>query len=303
MNRTARHTCSGLLALLCTAGFAAGQETPAPPQQPAQDPAIEQLVAHLRAQEQAAKSVRMELTTEGTLPGNLEFTTKGTLRVLRAAQGGVTAVHSRIDFTFSDGLQGDMESVKTPDGVLMLEHNPTFGEVFVRMDAGLVADLEWAGQVLQRSNVPGLADARAAAPLGSSMVEDLARRYQLAELSRKDQNGQPGVWYGGDRRAGPGLQGEDPDVPLADRVELFVREGDRAVLQVVYLRLGKVVQRIRVGALVVDEAMPLESFKLDAKGLRPRDVREHAPMWEQIEQMLRQAQQKAGDELPPSKRK
>jgi hypothetical protein len=302
MNRTAHTTLFCLCAGFGPMAAVAAQEVPTAAPERAQDPEVSKLVAHLRAREAAAKSVRMELTTEGNLPGGLEFTTQGTLRVLRAEQGGVAAVQSKVDFSFDDGLQGRMESVKTPDGVLLLENNPTFGEVFLRLDAALVADLEWAGQVLQRHDLPGLADARAAAPLGSAMVEDLARRYQLAPLGKKDQDGQPGTWYGGDRRPGPGLQGEDPDVPLADRVELFVREGDQVLLQVVHLRLGKVVQRIRVGTLVVDEPMPLESFKLEVKGLRPRDVREHAPMWQQIEQVMQRAQAKAGDELPPSKR-
>ncbi len=271
------------------------------------------LVADLRAREAAARTIQLQLITEGRLPGGLEFSTRGTLRVLRAAQGGITAVQASVDYTFADGLAGHMDTVKTPEGVLIYEQAPTAGEVYVRMDKSVVADVEWAGAILQRSDLPGLGDARATAPLGSAMVADLALRYDLAELSHKDKDGQLGTWYGGDRRPGPGIEGEDPDVPLADHVELFVGEGDHALLAVDYLQAGKVVQRIRADHVVVDAPMPLESFKLDDKGKRPRDVKDHAPMWQQIEDLLARAQAKAteqraagtlpeGEDVPPSRR-
>ena len=317
MNRTANVFPIGLFCLCLCAAAGRTQEPGAKAPEAAQDPVLADIVARLQQAEAAAKTVRLELATEGHMPGGLDFRTRATLRVLNAAQGGIAAVQSTADYTFADGLTGHIETVKTPDGVLINEQNPTFGEVFVRIDKATVADIEWAGRVLQRTDLPGQADNRAAAPLGSAMVADLARRYALHALGsdRNARNGQPGRWYGGDRRPGPGIEGsDDPDMPLADHVELFFRDPDSAVLEIVYLQDGKVTQRIAVDNLVLDDPMPLESFKLDDKGKRPLNVKEHPPMWQQIEELLQRAEQQAAeavqkkelppeDALPPSKRK
>lgn len=301
MNRTAFVWMSGLLA---TAGILApgrAQEPAKAPDAKAQDDVMKGVVDSLRAREAAVRRVRLRLTTEGNMPGGLSFTTSGTLRVLRTEQGEVQAVQSSVDYQFVDGLTGHLETVKTPEGLWIYEQNPTQGETYHRMDRALVADIEWAGQILQRDDLPGRVDARATAPLGSELVADLAQRYQLRDLGRRDE-GRAGTWYGGPRRPGPGLEGEDPDVPIADHVELFVGERENALLEVVYLQQGEAVQRIRVDELVVDEPMPLETFQLDDKGRRPRDVRDNPPMWQQIQDLLQRAQEKAGGELPPSKR-
>lgn len=314
MNRTAPLLCPAALCTALLAVTGAAQQPPPTPEPAPQDATASKLVETLRQREAAVKSVLLELVTEGLLPGGLEFTTRGTLRVLRTAQGDVAAVQANVDYTFADGLTGRMESVKTPEGVTIFEQNPTFGEVLVRLDAALVADIEWAGKVLQRADLPGLADARAAAPLGSAMVADLLQRYQLAPLSKKDRDGQVGQWFGGDLRTGPGLEGDDPDMPLADHVELFVRDGDQALVEVVHLQAGKVVQRIRVDRLVVDGPMPIESFQLGDRGKRPREAKDHPPMWQQIEELMQRATAKAddlraagkldaADAVPPSKRK
>jgi hypothetical protein len=316
MNRTASVFPVGLFCLCLCAAAGRAQEPAAKAADAAQDAALADIVASLQRAEAAAKTVRLELSTEGHMPGGLDFRTRAVLRVLNAAQGGMAAVQSTAEYTFADGLTGRIETVKTPDGVLVNEQNPTFGEVFVRIDKSIVADIEWAGRVLQRTDLPGLADTRAAAPLGSAMVADLARRYALRPLGsdRNARNGEAGRWYGGDRRPGPAVEGEDQDAPMADHVELVCRESDKAVLEVVYLQAGKVAQRIAVEHLVLDEPMPLESFKLDDKGKRPLNVKEHPPMWQQIEELLQRAEQQAADAvqrkelppedaLPPSKRK
>lgn len=287
-----------LLLLLC--GALAG---PSPAQrQNAQSLSIEQLLTQMRAQEATARRIQLELHTTGAMPGGLQFQTDGVLRVLRSEQGDLIAVHSVVDYSFADDLRGRMESVRTPEGVWTLERSPTFGDVFLRLDAALVRDLEWAGQVLQRKDLPGLGDARAASPLGSAMVADLARRYQLEPLSRREHNGAAGTWYGGDRRRGLGID-DDPDLPLADRVEIFVRAPDQVLLEVVHLREGNVLQRISVRKIVIGEPMSLESFRIEVKGQRPIDAREHPPTWEQVQQILQQAKERAGGELPPSQRK
>jgi hypothetical protein len=301
MNRT---TILGLLCLLFPASNPPCQEAAATPAPDAQDPVIKGLVDRMREAEQKAMRVSLELSTEGRMPGDLEFRTRGTLRVLRAEQPAeVAAVHSVLEYSFAEGLSGRMEAVKTRDGVVMLEQNPTFGELFLQIDAALVADLEWAGRVLQRTDLPGLGDARAAAPLGSEMVADLARRYALAPLSNKDRAGQDGTWVGGDRRPGLEADGDGMGQATADRVEMFVRNQDHALLEVVFLQAGKVVQRIKVDKLVVGEPMPIESFQIDPRGRKPKPIKEHAPAWEQIQQILQRAKAKAQDgDLPPSER-
>lgn len=283
-----------LLVALATPGL--------PAQGGSQEPSIQQVVEKIREREGGARRVQLELRTEGNMPGGLGFATKGTLRVLRAEQGDVVAVHSVVEYSFADELAGRMEAVRTADGIQTLENSPTFGEVFLRFDAKVVADLEWAGGVLKRADlVPGLGDSRSSSPLGSEMVADLARRYALEPLSRREHNGQIGTWYGGDRRTGIGLE-DEPDLPLADRVELFVRSPDFALLEVVHLRGGEVLQRISVEKLVIGEPMAADSFKIDSRGRTPVDATQHPPTWEQIQQILDQAKVRAGGELPPSQR-
>ena len=309
MNRTANRVVSAVLSTLWTLSLAPGSLAQAPSPEPAakaQDPAanevVKGIVERMRTGEAAARRIRMHLVTDGTLPGGLEVHTDGQLRVLRTEQGELQAVHSTVDYSFADGISGRIESVRTPTGVRILEQNPTTGESYLSIDAALLADIEWAGKVLQRSNLPGQSDLRESAPLGSAVVEDLGRRYAIAKLSDKDHRGQVGTWYGGDRRTGPGLEGEDPDQPLEDRVEFFVRSPDSALLEVVYLQLGKPVQRIRVAELVIGEPMQIETFKVEDRGQRSKDVREHPPTWEQIRHLLEAAERTAG-EPPPSKRK
>ena len=267
---------------------------------------MDEVVRKLREAESKATRVRLQLLTEGTLPGSLEFHTKGTLRVLRSEQGALIAAQAIIDCTFADGIQSHMESVKNPNGLWTYETNPAFPEVYLHYDKDLVADLEWAGEVLGRTDLPGAGDARAMAPLGSEMLADLAQRFDLQEMGGRT-GGQLGNWYGGDRRPG-GNQEDDADLPLADRVELFLRSPDKALLEIVYLQAGKPIQRIKAESLVIGEPMPLESFVLDTKGKKPKDVRGHDPEWDQIQQLLQAAREKAeklpeGMRLPPSERK
>jgi hypothetical protein len=304
MNRTA---ILRLLPVLAAAAALHAQD--APPQGDTKPKAgvMDEVVRKLREAESKATRVRLQLATEGSLPGGLDFHTKGSLRVLRSEQGALLAAHAVIDCTFADGIQSHMESVKNPNGLWTFETNPAFPEVYLHYDKELVADLEWAGEVLQRTDLPGVSDARAMAPLGSEMLADLAQRFDLQEMHGKDHAGQGGTWYGGDRRPG-GAQDDDADLPLADRVELFLRSPDNALFEVVYLQAGKPIQRIKVESLAVGEAMPIESFVLDTKGKKPKDVRGHDPEWDQIQQLLQSAREKAEKlpeamRLPPSERK
>lgn len=302
MNRT---EVVAAFALSCILGVAPTQEPAKGPPGGAQADPIDGIVAAMRDAERRAKSFRLELSTVGQLPGGLELTTKGVLHVLRGAQ---PAVHSAVEFSFADGLSGRMESAQTKAGIVLFEDDPAAGELFLHIDPATVADLEWAGTVLERADLPGMVDGRAVAPLGSAMVADLRRRFALALAERKDRDGEPGRWLVGPRSVG--VEDKDPDVPVADKVELFIRDADHALLEVRHLLGDKVVQRLDVKRVEVDVDLPAKAFVVDGGGQRLREVHQHAPMWNQIEQVLRQAEAKAVDkadgkaepEVRPSRR-
>ncbi|MBL8728774.1 MAG: hypothetical protein JNM25_10115 [Planctomycetes bacterium] len=253
----------------------------------------------MRAAEGRARSVVVELSTSGHLPGGLELSTRGVLHVLRGAQ---PAVHTAVEFSFADGLGGRVESAQTAAGIVIYEENPAFGELYLRLEPPVVADLEWAGAVLQRSDLPGMADSRAAAPLGSTMLAELQRHFDLAATDRRERGGEAGQWFAGARRAG--LEDQDTELPQADRVELFVRDRDHALLEVAQLQGDKPLQRIVVERLDVDTDIPAATFEVDGRGQRLRDVQQHLPMWDQIQQVLRQAEAKAPEgQVRPSNRK
>jgi hypothetical protein len=297
MNRTVTSLLS-LLTLVGTATFPAAAQEPAPKAEPsAQSPEIRELIDAMTKAEAAASRIRLQLFTEGNLPGDLTFETRGSLRVLRTAQGETQAVQSTVEYSFADGLSGRMESVRTPKGVWIREENPAFGKIYVHIDPVLLADLDWAGKALNQAGA-GLQDPRAGSPLGRAMVEDLARRYDLAKMNRRVENGQDGIWYGGPQRQQASGEAMPADMPIADRVELFVRESDKALMQIVFLQGANAIQRIRVDNLVIGEAMPLEGFKLDDRGEKPQDVREHQPMWEQMSQLIEAAEKETGEKVP-----
>lgn len=284
MNRTAAVTF-GLL-VVGSMPLAAQQGSASPQPAPQADP-IEEIVAAMRAAEGQLTSLRLEMTTSGTLPSGLEVTTKGVLHVLRGTQ---PAVHAALEYSFGDGVRGRVESSQTADGIQLFESDPAFGEVFLHIDHKLVVDLEWAGQVLDRADMPGMADRRALAPLGSSMLGELRRHFDFTIDARGERAGEAGTWLVGSRK--PGLDIDDPDLPVADRIEAFVRKTDRALLEVVHRQGGKVVQHLVVDKLEAGLALTAGTFRVDGRGQRVRDVQQHQPLWEQIEQVLKQAEAK-----------
>ena len=281
------------------AGPMVAQDPATSPQIPPQADPIERIVAKVRAAEDRLASVRLELSTTGQMPGGLEVSTKGELRVLRGAQ---PAVRSSLEFSFADGLTGRMESARTASGIVIFEDNPAFGELHLHLDATIVADLEWAGGVLSRSELPGMGDSRAVTPLGSAMLADLRRSFDLEVTGRTERGAESGQWLAGKRRAG--LDQQDPESPLADRVEIFVRDRDQALVEVTHFLGGKRLQQIVVTRLDVDIDLPASTFVVDGRGQRLREVQQHLPMWDQIEQVLRQAEAKSVDgTVRPSRRK
>ncbi|MCA8964039.1 MAG: hypothetical protein KDC48_04105 [Planctomycetes bacterium] len=283
------------------------QDAAKPPAAPREADPVERLVAAMRAAEEAATSLRVVLKTQGQLPSGLAVTTEGTLRVLRGTQPqDPPMLHSVVSYGFGDGLRGLVESSQTQNGIEIYEDNPAFGEVLVHLPAEVVTDLQWAGKVLDRADLPGMADRRAEAPLGSRMVDDLRRQFALVIGPEGKRGADAGVWLRGDRRAK--VADLDPELPLADRVELFVRSKDHALLEVVHKQGDKVVQHIVVTELVVGEPLEPKDLRVDGRGQRVREVQQYLPLWEQIEEVLTKAESKAdagaGKEgLRPSKRK
>lgn len=308
MNRTIE---LALVTLILVLGSGRAQEVPKPPEKAPQPDPIEVIVAEIRTAELAAKSFATELVTEGRLPGDLSFTTVGSIHVLRGTQSNLLnsatqstpgKLRSSVQFSWGNGVVGIWETLRTADGILVYQDDPAFGEVLVRFSPSLVTDLEWAGEVLKRADLPGMKDARADAPLGSSMLDDLRQHFLLVRGERKDRAGEAGIWLEGKRR--PGLSDQDSDLPMADRVEAFVRQKDHALLEVVHYAADKVVQRIEVKKLEVDAAFAEAVFTLDRRGLKAREAEDYPPMREQIRRALDQAESKSGpDVVRPSKRK
>ena len=291
MNRT---TASVLVSCASLLGPLAAQESKPTPEGSLQTSAVEVLVKKMVGAERVLKSLRMTMHTSGRLPGDLNVKTSGELRVLRAAQPEVPARRfTRLEYSFGDGLSGRLESAETPDGIRLFEEDPAFGAVFLRIGRSVVRDLEWAGQVLQRSDLPGMVDARARAPLGSGLLADMMRTFDLELLARKERAGEAGVWIAGRRKAG--LDEQDPDLPLADQVEVFVRGRDSALLLARYKVGEGLLQEIFVDELEVGVELGDDDLIVDGDGVRIRSVQDHAPLWEQIEQTLKLAEEKGGE--------
>lgn len=299
MNRTTARVLVSCASLLGT--LLAQEPAPELAGKP-QDAVVRELVSKMVAAEQSLKSLRMTMRTTGRLPGDLEVETSGELRVLRAPQPEVPARRfTRLEYSFGDGMRGRLESAETPEGIRLFEEDPAFGAVFLRIGREVVHDLEWAGKVLDRSDLPGMVDARARAPLGSGLLADMMRTFDLETIGRKERAGEAGVWVVGRRKAG--LDEQDPDLPLADGVEVFVRDRDSALLLARYKVGADVLQEIVVDELEVGAALGDEDFVVDGRGVRLRNVQDHAPLWEQIEQTLERAEAKAaGGDVRPSKR-
>jgi hypothetical protein len=282
----------------------AQQVAPQAAGKPEGDP-VEAMVAAMAAAEQKVTSVQLELRTKMMLVDGFEMSTRGVLRVLRGTQ---SAVHTVFEFASGDGIRGRVESAQTADGIVIHEDDPLFGEVYLRIPPKVVADLEWAGRVLRLDHLPGMADPRAESPLGASMVAELRRHFTFVVDNSRDRRGNDvGTWLLGSRK--PGLDDDDPALPLADRVALFVRQSDQALLEVVHRRGEQVLQQLEVVALATGVDLPASGFTVDGRGQKLREVQQFAPLWEQIEAVLQQAEarceqlaEERNAKLPPEQR-
>jgi hypothetical protein len=258
-------------------------------------PRIDGLVASMRAAEAKLRSVSLRMATAGRLPGGLDMSVRGELR---ARYGDDRATYARFSYATGDGLRGSAESAQTAAGITLREDDPAFGEVFVTIDPAVVADLEWAGRVLQRDDLPGMPEKaassperRAGSPLGSGLLAALRRQFDLAVEPRDERSGEKGTWLAGPRRGS--LAGDDPDLPLADRAEVFVRAADLALLSMRQFQGEQVVQQVEVESLERDVDLPADRFVVAAVGgEKPRPVQQFVSLWESIQQACLAAETK-----------
>jgi hypothetical protein len=293
MNRT---TIVAVCCWLAAAVGAPAQEPPPPAPAKAQADPIDELVTRMKAAEQALRSLVLELETSGAFGGGGTFKTKGTLRVLRGTQ---PATHTRMEFEFDDGLRGVSETAQTAAGIVLYEDDPANGAIFVELDPKLVADLEWAGEVLDADGVPGMKDRRAQAPLGSTMVAHTKAHFELTiDAARTERNGEAGTWLTGRRKAG--LDVQDTDLPVADTATLFVRAKDHALLEAQFRQGDQRVHTLVVTKLEIGVPLAPKQLQVDGGGLRLGPVQSHKPLHTTIEQTLNEAERKSG-KLRPSK--
>lgn len=280
----------------------------AKPPAPAQADRIGDLVAAMRAREAKLQTVAITLRTEGRFTAGFTATTRGSLHVARGAQ---PLVHVRFEFDAGDGIRGRAESLQDKDGILWFEDSPVAGEVHLQFDARLVADLEWAGRVLERDDLPGMPPADGpgmrltTAPLGSAVLAAVGRQFDLAVEARTSRDGDTGTWLAGPRKKG--LDVQDPGLPVADRVALFVRARDLALLELAQYEGETRVQHLVVESIAIDAELPAQARRVEAGGLRPLPARDHPPMREQIDQVLEAAEAKCekdaaarNEKLPPA---
>jgi hypothetical protein len=284
MNRTAS-IATAFAALLTAPALAQAPGVAAPA-----DP-VSALVAAMQVADRALVAARVELVVH----------THGVLHVLRGTQ---SAWHSTFSYRTDDGVQGQVESAQTTAGIHQYSDDPVFGELFVHLEPKLVLDLEWAGALLQRDDLPGTADARAQSPLGIGMLTELRHTFDfVVDSSRTERAAEAGTWLVGTPKAG--LPVDDPTLPIADRVEAFVRTRDRVMVELVMKQQDIELERIEVVAFEQPKEMPPKAFVVDGRGQRLREAKEHPPLWEEIEQVCAKAEQKlrmANEKLPEAGR-
>jgi hypothetical protein len=187
--------------------------------------------------------------------------------------------------------------VKTPQGLWILEKDPSFGEVFLKMDQELAARLEEASRILgqEGGGIPGPMGAQSTSPLGGALLESLSQQYDLSVERKLIADGQECWVVAGDLRGD--LPAPDENAPpMPDRVDILVRIRDSAVLQMVHLKDGREQLRVNITRLELDRPMEEASFRIDVPGREPKDVMEHPPTAAQIQATLDAAEAKKNGE-------
>ena len=268
---------------------------PAPnlPAQPGQLKTLQELVAEMKAREKAATSVYLEMTSTGSYPGDVQFETRGTLRVLHG-----THFQFHLQTSFGDGSSGESDMVRTPEGLWIRDTDPGFGEVFLKMDRELAARLEEASRILGQAGggFPGPLSEQSTSPLGGALLESLSQQYDLNVERKLIADGQECWVVAGDLRGDLPAPNENAP-PVPDRVDILVRIRDSAVLQMVHLKDGRQQLRVNITRLELDRPMEESSFRIDVPGREPMDVMEHPAYAAQIQRTLDAAEAKKKGEV------
>jgi outer membrane lipoprotein-sorting protein len=238
------------------------------------------LIAAVKAKEAAVKSLQMKMMTTGVFPDGRSFETRGTLRLL-----GRTHVHSLMAMETGD-VRNENETVKTPDGVWMRERNPFLGEVFVVVKPEILQQLKEAavtlGQVTEAVGSQDLTEG----PLGSRMLEDLGKQYDLKVSESKLEGVDCWVAKGPARAAPEG----SPDTGRPTDVEILVRKHDGLVIRMVQFQSGKPMLTVAIQELTLNADLDAKSFSIALPGgQRWKDVKDHPPAWMQIQSTLEEA--------------
>jgi hypothetical protein len=267
---------------------AAAQEPAEPLLEASQVESVDDLVKFVRQREQAVGSVSMQMESVGRFPDGSEFRTKGSLRVL-----GTTHFHARMSSTLGPDMETETETVRTPDGIWMRERDPVQGEVWLAMDRPTMERIDGATRALgPDADGAGFGSRDAQTPLGSAVLEDLGQQFDLQVRGPRSIDGQECWVVGGPLR--PGLGSEDEPFGLgADQVDVLVRTGDGALLQMTQLRQGEPLMEVRITALEFDRPFDPASFRIEIpERVQWSDILEHPPARAQIERLLEDAREK-----------
>lgn len=277
-----------VLASTLSGAMALAQEPAEPLLQESQVKTVEDLVTYVQQRERAVESVSMAMDSVGHFPDGSEFRTQGTLRVL-----GTTHFHATMKAQFGDQMAAETETVRTPEGIFMREVDPVQGEIYLRMDRALMDRVDSAAKALgDDAEIGGFGAQQARSPLGSAMLEDLSRQFELTVREPTLIDGQRCWVVGGPLKSG--LTDEDEPFGLgADQVDVLVRTGDGAVIKMTQIRQGAPLLEVRITGLEFDRPFDPASFTLSVppKG-QMIDIMEHPPARAQIERMFEEAREK-----------
>jgi len=256
-------------------------------------PTVPELIEQLKQREAAAKSVSLAMRSRTAVPDGPVFEATGSLRVL-----GSTHFHVAMRMKVGDGMEGEHEVVRTPNGTWTREVDPMNGEVVTRMSKETMAALEEASKVLGDEVPVGAIPGQSEAPLGSAMLASLAKRFDLQVANKLVRDGIDHWVIRGEVREGLAADPEDDGLPKPDRVEVLVRTGAQGPLAVVKMTQyadGAEVLSVEVDEVVLDQPMEERSFRIDERGKRVLDVMDYPPAARQIQDLLDRAARKKAE--------
>jgi hypothetical protein len=250
-------------------------------------PLLQDLIAKMQQREGVAQSAELTMRTKGSYPGGMNFEIAGTVRVL-----GTTHFHVRTKASFEDEMTVESETVKTPDGVWMREKDQIHGEVYTRMDAALMRQLEEASAALgEGPPLQGGLGSKELVPVGSAVLQAMDKSYDLTVQDRRI-DATPYYVVAGNVRGG--IDAEDAGLPIAARVELLVRQRDLVVERMSHFDAnGGETMRVEIVDLKLDAPIDPASFVLERPAGQPLiDVMDHLPAATQINALLERYEEK-----------